>query len=149
MIHVIKSLEEMDEFASSCAARFERHAKKDAAAVVGLYGDLGAGKTAFVKALAKTYGIAEHITSPTFVIMKKYSIPQPRTSHFKLLIHLDAYRLEKGSELEHLGWNEIISNPQNLVCIEWPERVADVMPKDHSALKFTFIDETVREVVIQ
>lgn len=117
------------------------------ACVVGLYGDLGSGKTAFTQAVAKLLGIAENVTSPTYVIEKIYPIHSLPTG-FKHLIHIDAYRLEKSAELAHLGWGEIIKDPQNLILIEWPERVADIMPADHIRLKFTFIDETTREIEV-
>ena len=95
------------------------------AVVVGLYGNLGAGKTTFTQAVAKTLGILETVTSPTFVIEKIYELENRKFTH---LIHIDAYRLEKSEELLHLGWNEIISDPHNLILIEWPEKVADIMP---------------------
>lgn len=134
----------MDTFAISWKEKFSKLIKKDTATVIGLYGDLGAGKTAFVKALAKAFGINEHITSPTFVIMKRFEIQNV----FKNLIHIDAYRLESGKELLKLGWQELISNPQNLILIEWPEKVVDVMPADHMVMRFTFIDEKTREVTL-
>ena len=112
------------------------------ARVVGLYGDLGAGKTAFTQALAKHLGVKNKVVSPTFVIMKSYQLSGFR---FQKLIHIDAYRLEKGEELVKLGWAEIISDPENLVLIEWPEIVSDVMPKNHDKIKIKHIDETSRE----
>lgn len=115
---------------------------RNSATVVGLYGDLGSGKTAFTKGIAKALGITDTVTSPTFVIEKIYKITSH--PHFTHLIHIDAYRLEKSSEIVSLGWNEIISDPHNLICIEWPERVLDIMPTDHIALKFTFVDENTR-----
>src|SRR3972149_11730179 len=79
------------------------------AKVIGLYGNLGAGKTAFAQELARELGIKEKVVSPTFVIMKRFVIPK---SKFKNMIHIDAYRLEKGAELEKLGWADIISDPE-------------------------------------
>src|SRR4051812_10365455 len=106
----------------------------EAATVVGLYGDLGSGKTAFSKAVAATLGVSEVVTSPTFIIMKRYEIrsTSPFSSSWKHLIHIDAYRLESEQELLHLGWNELITNPENLILLEWPEKVSDSMPKDHT-----------------
>ena len=115
------------------------------ACVVGLYGDLGSGKTAFTQLAAKLLGIQEGVTSPTYVIEKVYPINSLQTA-FKHLIHIDAYRLEKSAELAHLGWSTIISDPSNLILIEWPERVLDIIPTDHIRLKFTFIDDTTREI---
>ena len=105
------------------------------ATVVGLYGDLGAGKTTLTQMIAKSFGVSDTVTSPTFVIMKIYELKhlvdssQHLGKKFDHLVHIDAYRLESGEELLHLGWKEIISDPKNLILIEWPERVADIMPE--------------------
>ena len=94
--------------------------KHHRATVVGLSGNLGAGKTTFVQAVAKHLGVKGRITSPTFVIMKSYKL---KAKNYKLLFHLDAYRLKNEKELLHLGWEEIINNKDHLVFIEWPENV--------------------------
>lgn len=132
------------------------------AVIVGLFGDLGSGKTTFTQAVAKVLGVTETVTSPTFVIEKIYklgglakqtgfvSASESRLSAphaFKHLIHIDAYRLESGKELEHLGWHDIASDPKNLIMIEWPEKVAEILPSDITKLHFTFIDEKTREIV--
>ncbi|MGH7249979.1 MAG: tRNA (adenosine(37)-N6)-threonylcarbamoyltransferase complex ATPase subunit type 1 TsaE [Minisyncoccia bacterium] len=109
--------------------------KESGAIVVGLSGNLGAGKTAFVQAAGRHLGVKNRINSPTFVIMKKYSL-SPKWKH-KFLFHLDAYRLKNEKELLHLGWEEIIGDKENLVFIEWPENVSKAMPK-HS--KFIYIE---------
>jgi tRNA threonylcarbamoyladenosine biosynthesis protein TsaE len=92
---------------------------------VTLSGELGAGKTAFTKAVARTLGVEDVVTSPTFVLEKIY----PLTNQvFNQLIHIDAYRLEKGADLAPLGLNELMKDPGNLIFLEWPERVADALP---------------------
>ena len=116
---------------------------KDQASVVGLCGDLGSGKTTFVKGVAVALGITEHVTSPTFVIEKIYKLPGGKFEH---LIHIDAYRLESGKELLQLGWRELLANPKNLVFLEWPERVSDALPVSIRKLQFSFVDETTRSV---
>ncbi len=90
------------------------------ATVVGLYGDLGAGKTAFTKGIAKALGITDEITSPTFVIEKIY--PLTNNTNYDRLIHIDAYRLERSEELLHLGWKDITHDPRNLILIEWQKK---------------------------
>jgi len=110
------------------AEKFIRKLRKKAQAVViGLRGDLGAGKTTFVKFVAESLGIKNHITSPTFVIMKKFTIYDLR---FKNLIHIDAYRLKESKELKNLGWDNIIKDPNNVIFLEWPEKVNDILPED-------------------
>lgn len=90
--------------------------------VAGLSGHLGAGKTAFAKLVARELGVEETVTSPTFVIMKIYETGNENTA-FKRLIHVDAYRLDRREDLEALRFEEIVSDPGNLVMIEWPENV--------------------------
>jgi len=143
---VSTSLEETAAFAQRFLESLLKEQKNNTATVVGLYGDLGAGKTAFTKCVAKILGVDQEITSPTFVIEKIYKLPQKTNTFFEQLIHIDAYRLEKGEELAKLGWSEIIANPKNLILLEWPEKVAEVMPKDHKKLFFTFVDENTRKI---
>lgn len=108
----------------------------DKAKVLGLYGNLGAGKTTFTQATCRYLEISENITSPTFVIMKIYELTNKKFTH---LIHIDAYRLEKSEELLRLGWNEMISDPKNLILIEWPEKVEDIMP-EHTKIKLKTLE---------
>ena len=113
------------------------------ACVVSLQGELGAGKTAFAQEVGKILGVADNMHSPTFVIEKIYPI---NWKGFKNLIHVDAYRLEKESELLHLGWEELVREPENLILIEWPENVAGIIPSDAREVSFKFIDEHTREI---
>ena len=115
------------------AARFARAVApaERGATLVTLSGELGAGKTAFTKAVAKALGIEETVTSPTFVIEKIYSLPRELggpTPKFARLVHIDAYRLESGADLSPLGFDELMKDPSNLVLLEWPEMVADALP---------------------
>lgn len=92
------------------------------ATLITLSGELGAGKTAFTKAAAKALGIEDTVTSPTFVLEKMYILPAGQK--FERLVHIDAYRLEKSADLHTIGFDEVMSDPKNLVFFEWPERVA-------------------------
>lgn len=121
------------------------HGHHDHATVVSLRGDLGSGKTFFVKQLAQLFGITDTITSPTFVIAKFYAIDSTVTS-FKRLIHIDAYRLESSQELLQLGFESWLSDPENLICIEWPEIVSDIIPDYARTLQFEYVTETERKV---
>jgi tRNA threonylcarbamoyladenosine biosynthesis protein TsaE len=98
-----------------------------AASLIALQGDLGAGKTTLVQSIATLLGVSETVHSPTFVIAKFYN-----TEHqdFKRLVHIDAYRIESIEELEVLGWSDILSDPETLVIVEWPERIAEALPLD-------------------
>ena len=101
--------------------------KKLSATVITLSGELGAGKTYFTKAFGKSLGIKEVINSPTYVIIKSYKL---KSKHYEKLVHIDAYRLKNGKDLLKLGFMEIIDNPKNLVVIEWPEIVEEIIPKN-------------------
>lgn len=117
---------ELEEFETE-AARFARSLAPNSshATLVTLSGELGAGKTAFTKAVARTLGIEDIVNSPTFVLEKMYVLPAEQP--FKRLIHIDAYRLEKGSDLAPLGFYELYKDSGNLILLEWPERVADTL----------------------
>jgi tRNA threonylcarbamoyladenosine biosynthesis protein TsaE len=91
--------------------------------VLALHGDLGAGKTTFTQGLARGLGIRESVTSPTFNIFTLHR------DAGKTLLHLDAYRLDGGAQLEELMIDDFLIAPWWLV-IEWPEKVADWVPAD-------------------
>lgn len=115
------------------------------ATVLGLYGDLGAGKTSFTQGLAQALGVSDTVVSPTFVIEKIYTLENQKFSH---LIHIDAYRIEKVEEMLHLGWKEIISNKENLIIVEWPELIDSIMPP-HITIRLAHVSENEREVSIE
>jgi tRNA threonylcarbamoyladenosine biosynthesis protein TsaE len=113
----------------------------DEATVVGLYGNLGSGKTTFTQAVARELGVEDVVTSPTFVIEKLY---ETNNKIFARLIHIDAYRLESGKELQVLNFEELVENPNNLILIEWPENVKEILPENHIKIYCEFVDERTR-----
>jgi len=119
---------------------------RNGALVVGLYGDLGAGKTTFMQFFGNYLGIKERMLSPTFVIEKIYKIDH---LDFDQLIHIDAYRLENSKELLNLGWGEIVKNPRNIICVEWADKVEDLLPKERVVLRFTHHDEESRHITLE
>ncbi len=140
MKYLSKSLEETRDIAQ----RFVDGLRGgETATVFALSGELGSGKTAFSQAFGSILGIQETMQSPTFVIEKIYPID---FAGFKNLIHIDAYRLDKESELLHLGWEEIIKEPENLVLIEWPERVLGGIPNHALRISFKNLGESVRSI---
>lgn len=140
---ISKSLKDTENIAREFAKGIEPRTK--GAAVVALFGDLGSGKTTFAKALASYFGIpAEDVTSPTFVIEKRFVLKSGLP--FRTLIHVDAYRLEKPEEIERLGWKETIADKGNLILIEWPENIGAALPKDATKIYFTFVDENTRKL---
>jgi len=116
--------------------------------IVAFSGNLGAGKTTLTQEIAKQLGIKENVISPTFVIMKIYYVNKNSKyySKFKRFIHIDAYRLTSGSELLKIGWEEIISDKDNLVIIEWPENVKECLDKNTYWVKLGHVDEETRSI---
>jgi tRNA threonylcarbamoyladenosine biosynthesis protein TsaE len=100
---------------------------EDSAAVLALHGDLGAGKTSFVKAVAAALGIAEVVTSPTFVIMKLYEAEAAK-GVFTKLVHIDAYRVEDIDEMRVLRFEEVLAEKDTIICIEWAEKIEALLP---------------------
>ena len=141
---ITHSLKETENFAKEWLSSLT--ILENEATVVGLYGNLGAGKTTFTQAIARELGIKEIITSPTFVIEKIYEI---KHADFARLIHIDAYRLESGKELQNLNFEELVSNRNNLIFIEWPENVIDILPQNHIKLFCEFVDENSRKFEVQ
>lgn len=127
MRKISKKEEDTKELAKHLFSKI-KNKKSKKATVVGLYGDLGTGKTTFTKFFGKIVGIKNKINSPTFVIMKRYGL---KDSRFKNLFHIDAYRIKDENELNNLFWKEIKNNPENLIFIEWPEMIKRNIPKKH------------------
>jgi len=119
---------------------------KKRALILGLEGDLGGGKTTFLQGFAKGLGVKEKITSPTFVIIKKFHVPY---SVFHEFYHIDCYRIKRSKEILDLGFKKIISDSQNIMVIEWSDRIKKILPKDALFLKFDFINKNIRKIVLK
>ncbi len=143
MEKTIKSVEEMEKEAVTALRRLIKDHNGKEALIVGLSGDLGVGKTVFVKAAAQELGITATVTSPTFVIEKIYKISKPP---YSLLIHIDAYRLNSCEEMNHIGWNTIQKDPKNIIFIEWADRVEACMPTGAVWITIEHMSEDVRKI---
>ena len=122
-------------------------ANSSGALVFALHGDLGAGKTTFVKGFFRGVGIKSRAKSPTFIIFRRSAI---HNSKFNNLYHVDAYRLKKTKDLIDLGFKEIISDKKNIVLIEWPENTKGIIPRDAHSLKFCYEKkENERTIIIK
>ncbi|RJP35292.1 MAG: tRNA (adenosine(37)-N6)-threonylcarbamoyltransferase complex ATPase subunit type 1 TsaE [Actinobacteria bacterium] len=98
--------------------------------VVLLVGELGAGKTCFVQGIARGMGVGEHVTSPTFTLMREYCGRLP-------LYHLDAYRLQDASDLYAIGVDEYLDG-EGVLLVEWGDRVRDFFPPGYLEVRFDF-----------
>jgi len=112
--------------------------------LVQLVGEMGAGKTTFVRHLAQSFGVdPSAVSSPTYVIMNIYPTTRAIGERTPEIAHLDCYRLGDDSELDALGWDQIIGNG-TIVLIEWPERIAGSIPEDSIRISIDHVDETSR-----
>lgn len=157
--YITHSLEELDTFVKKEFLPFIEASDADAT-VYALSGDLGSGKTAFVKSVATQMGINEQIASPTFIIAKFYPLPRmdspdevlesPQEErahlHFHELVHIDAYRMENEDEAEVLRLSEILNDGKKIIFIEWPEKLGKHLPLGARKIEFKFIDENSREI---
>ena len=114
------------------------------ATVIALVGELGSGKTTFAQGFAKGLGIKARILSPTFILLKEFAIQH---SFFRVFYHIDCYRLKDEKDLEVVGIREIMLNPENIVAIEWPEKIKKIMPKNATLIKFKHSEENKREIL--
>ncbi|MEA1937276.1 MAG: tRNA (adenosine(37)-N6)-threonylcarbamoyltransferase complex ATPase subunit type 1 TsaE [Patescibacteria group bacterium] len=134
----------------------ELNAGKDKNLVICLEGNLGGGKTTFAQGLAEGLGIKETVNSPTFLIMKKYSVSGARLrsigAEFRkraqkyTLYHFDCYRISDCQEILDLGFEEIISGKNNIIAIEWSEKIRKILPKERINIKFKFVNEKTRKI---
>ena len=106
--------------------------------VVLLNGDLGAGKTAFTKGLAKFFNIKDQVTSPTYAYLNVYG---------DYIYHYDCYRLSCGEDAEALGLTDYF-NGKNICVIEWAENIADVLPKKVKVVTIEKISEEERKIIL-
>ena len=120
----IQSADELEDIVDEVLKKLP---ESEHANTIALTGELGAGKTTFTQLLAKKLGVKERVTSPTFLIMRRYATTNPR---FKTFIHIDVYRIEESREMEVLKIPEVFKEKGTLICIEWPERIGDIVPKD-------------------
>src|SRR3989338_11460751 len=113
--------------------------------ILALIGELGAGKTTFVQGFAKGLGIKEKIISPTFVLIRQHQIPKTK----KVLYHIDLYRLENIESLKQLGIEEICSYSNNIILIEWADKIEKILPADTLKISIAKIENTKRLIIIE
>ena len=141
MKFVSKSPKETQKIAADLAHKIIKIKK---GVIIALEGELGAGKTTFIQGFAKALGIESKIKSPTFVLMKKYSIKNGIN-----LYHLDCYRVSDEKDLKIPEINEIITESCDIVLIEWAERVQKILPKKHLTVHIDHISEKERKITIK
>jgi tRNA threonylcarbamoyladenosine biosynthesis protein TsaE len=111
--------------------------------VLCLEGQLGSGKTTFIKGLAEGLGLKhpEQVKSPTFVLMHIYKAKT-------LLYHFDCYRLNSLEELENIGFQDFITDPQSISCVEWAEKAGELIPEYARYIHFEILDTSKRRITL-
>jgi tRNA threonylcarbamoyladenosine biosynthesis protein TsaE len=127
--------------AAAALARAWRETAEGAGLVISLRGDLGAGKTVFVKGLAEGLGLdATQVSSPTFVLANSYPAPDGAALH-----HVDFYRIEEAAELEDMGFFDLMA-PGALLAVEWGEQFDHALPRERLEIAIERAGETDRRI---
>ena len=108
--------------------------------VIALYGEMGAGKTTFTKALCRALNVIEGVNSPTFTLINEY-----KTEEGELIFHFDFYRINKLEEAFDIGFEEFVDSG-HLCIIEWPEKIEQILPPDTLRVKISVLEDGTREV---
>lgn len=136
----VYSAEQVEEIAQ----KVRDYMDENSSHILALSGDLGAGKTTLVQAIAKGFGISSAVQSPTFTILKSYEIEHPLYTHF---VHIDAYRIADEAELVPIHFSEYLS-PNHFVCVEWPEQIQAALENiSHTVVRIEHRDDN-REIEI-
>jgi len=138
---IIKNLGDIDRAAN------EFLAKKPDKTVVALYGEMGAGKTTFIKAICKALGVPDSVNSPTFTIINEYrgGTNEFRGGDNEPIYHFDFYRINKLEEAFDIGFEEFVDSGY-LCLIEWPEKIEQILPHNCLKVHISVLDNGSREV---
>ena len=111
--------------------------------LICLYGELGSGKTTFVRGLAKGLKVKSRIISPTFTIIRRHKLDD------NYFYHVDFYRVNDEKDIGSLGLNEILEDKDSIKVLEWPEKIKDLLPQERIDIWFEYIDEKRRRITIK
>lgn len=140
---ISESAEQTREIGRNFASRIFPRSE---AVVIALEGELGSGKTTFVKGLAEGLGINNKVKSPSFIIMRRYNILS--NNSFVNFFHIDCYRIVEKKELLELGWDSLVKDPRSIAVLEWAGRVKDILPPCSIWANFSFLEENKRGIEI-
>jgi tRNA threonylcarbamoyladenosine biosynthesis protein TsaE len=147
MKKILNSAEETIEYGKNFAGKLK------GGKVLALTGDLGSGKTTFIKGLAEGLKVSDNITSPTFVILKSY--PGKIDKNKIEFVHIDAYRVESIEDIKSVGIEDYLGRDDVIIAIEWAEKIRDlpagrqVLPEKVININFKHLDENKREVEVK
>lgn len=111
--------------------------------LLAFYGNLGSGKTTFIQGLAKGLSIKRRIISPTFIIVRHYRLNKGN------FYHIDLYRMETENDLVGIGIDELIKNKDNILAIEWAEKLGSFLPPKRIDIHCNYISENERKIIIK
>jgi tRNA threonylcarbamoyladenosine biosynthesis protein TsaE len=134
MIYITHSEEETEKIGAALAARLR------AGDVVAMTGDLGAGKTVFIRGLGRALGVTDRITSPTYTVVNEYEGTIP-------LFHFDMYRLSGAEDLFGIGWDDYLRRG-GVCAVEWSERAEGLLPLGAYTVDIARLDEDTRRISI-
>lgn len=132
---IVKNIEETMTFAVKLSSNLKN------GDILAVSGNLGVGKTSLAQALAKSFGVKEKVSSPTFNIIKVYQINNNRINKF---IHIDAYRLKSSEELLSIGIDDYFKENDSIIFIEWPEKIKDILPERTKTIKMEYLNNNQR-----
>jgi len=135
----VSGLEELHDFAVYLTENLTPEPHE--ATVIGLIGPLGVGKTTLVQHILKNYGVSSSVTSPTYTIESAYWLPN---GPFSNAYHLDSYRLDGSEDLEALDFSRRLADPENLILIEWAQKVSDILTGKTLYIDMLFGEEDER-----
>lgn len=130
------------EFGSKFAAKLK------GGEVLCLFGELGTGKTTFVKGLAEGLGVTEGITSPTFTLLNVYKISNIKYP-ISSLVHIDTYRLKNERELIEIGAEDYLGEPGTVAVVEWPEKIPNILKNKKTLnIKLEHLENNRRKITV-
>jgi tRNA threonylcarbamoyladenosine biosynthesis protein TsaE len=116
--------------------------------VIALYGDLGTGKTTFVRYLVEALGFKSRVQSPTFVLSRRY-VDRSKSSDVNVINHIDLYRLSNEKDAAEIGITEFLQEPDSITIIEWPEIIESLLPPSTIKIKFEALEDDLRKIYVQ
>lgn len=144
-----KSVKETQKLASIVLKMLLEVRQRNQASVIGLSGNLGVGKTTLIQGIGQVLDIKEKIQSPTFVVMRSYSIRRQKNIPWQRFIHVDAYRIKKNKEIAPLGLKNILREEKNLIVVEWAEKIRFFLPRGTLWVEFKHKGKTHRHIIIR
>ena len=140
MEKITKSEKETHAFAKKITAKLK------GGEIIGLIGELGAGKTIFTKGIAQGLGLKNTVNSPTFVLMKIYNVPNHKT--INKLCHIDAYRINSPADLISIGIKEYFSRSDTISVIEWADKIKKILPQNAQFITIKEAGNNIRTINI-